>query len=412
MIKKFEELGSKHGVCEKCGSFVPIKVINDNGNIFYLKKCKLCGEQRTLISVDADYYEKSNNCTNALTPPIKRRTVTKRGCPYDCGLCENHTQRICMAMVETTDDCNVHCKTCIAGSCPGGRHYISLEDLKKIIVAVKNTQDTVDLLMLSGGEPTIHPQILEMIDLCKELNVRHTMLITNGVKIAQDEEFVARLSEKKDNIEIYLQFDSLRDSSLLDIRGDELTSQIRRKAVENLEKYGIHFTLVCILKKNVNDNEVKEIIEFALEHKYARGVTFQPLKDVGRGSGFDKLKNYITLSEARRLVANTGYIPIEEMLPHPCNGNCICIGYLNGEHKPITSYLFSDFKHSEELKNLMYYLPYLDTKEVTYKNLFRITVVSFLDKYNFTLEDVKKCCIDFVTPDGSIVPFDTHYEYH
>lgn len=405
-------IGKKIGVCEKCGELVDVDVVQVDKAIYYVKKCKTCEWQHTKISVDIDYYIESNRNQLQPTQNLDHRTPTIKGCPYDCGLCGQHQQKICMAMVETTNDCNIHCTTCIAGSCPGGKEYISLDDLNNIIDAVKNHQNTVDLLMLSGGEPTIHPLLFEMIDLCKKSGVKHTMIISNGVRFANDEDFVKELSKYAENLEIYLQFDSLNDDSLNDIRGPELTASLRRRAVENLEKYGIHYTLVCIVKKGVNDGELHEIIEFALSKKFARGITFQPLKDIGRSDEFNKEKNYITLSETRQLIADTGYIPLDEMVPHPCNGNCISIGYLSKDRLPITRYLFNDFKNSDSLKQLMYYLPELDTEDIHYSDLFRLTVVSFLDKYNFTLEDVKRCCISFVSSDGNIVPFDTHYVYH
>ena len=410
--QSYTYLGLQTGVCEVCGEFVETKVIEDNGVIFYLKNCAKHGEQKTKICIDIDYYLKCHSPQHQETCKVDSHIRPQRGCPYDCGVCAQHEQKICMAMVETTDDCNIQCKTCIAESSPGGKHYISLSDLQRIIESVKNVQGDIDLLMLSGGEPTIHPQLFDMIDLCKKESVKHTMIISNGVKIAEDEDFVKQLATYGEGIEVYLQFDSLRAATLLEIRGADVSEKIRRDSVKNLEKYGIHYTLVCVLKKGLNDKEISEIIGFAISKKFARGITFQPLKDIGRGSNFNKEANYLTLSEARQLVAETGYIPIDEMIPHPCNGTCISIGYLSKERKPITKHLFTEFEQRCSLKKLMYFLPYLDDEQTKYKDIFRIAIVSFLDKYNFTLEDVKRCCIDFISPDGKIVPFDTHYVYH
>lgn len=267
------------------------------------------------------------------------------------------------------------------------------------------------ILMLSGGEPTIHPNILEIIDLCISRGVKHVMLISNGVRLANDDDFVKELSNRKDALEIYLQFDSLKSGSLIDIRGIDL-SIIRQKAVENLEKYKINSTLVCIIKKGVNDHELKEIIEFARKFRCIRGVTLQPLKNIGRGNKFDKEHNYITLTEVRELIAQTGFLSKEDMIPHPCNTACVSIGYVDESNTPMTRYLYDEFSNKDELKKLFYFLPELNTERVRYENLFRITIVSFLDKYNFNLSDVKKSCIHFISADGKIVPFDTHYVYH
>lgn len=410
-MSNYKFLGITTAVCEECMELIPTKVIEDNGVIYFYKECKKHGIQKTKVSTDVEYFMQCLNPLNQNFIHPDNAIESNDNCPKDCGLCAHHEQKTCMAMVELTDDCNIKCATCIAGSCPGGQMYVSLEDMNKIIDTLYLEKETIDLLMLSGGEPTIHPQILDIIDLCKKRGVRHLMLISNGVRIAKDESFVNELSKRKQNLEIYLQFDSLRPESLLDIRGLDL-SEVRRNAVKMLEKYKITSTLVCIVKKGTNDNELKEIIDFARNYSYVRGITLQPLKDIGRGNTFDKDLNYITLTEVRELVAQTGFMDKKNMVPHPCNTACMCIGYVNDKNEPMTEYLYHTFENRDKLKELVYYLPDLDTEEVLYQSLYRITIVSFLDKYNFNLSDVRKSCIHFVSADGKVVPFDTHYVYH
>lgn len=410
-MSDYKFLGITTAVCEQCMELIPTKVIEDSGSIYFYKECKKHGVQKTKVSTDVEYFMQCLNPQNQNFTRPDNLIKSNDNCPKDCGLCTHHEQKTCMAMVELTDDCNIKCATCIAGSCPGGQKYISLKDMDKIIDTLYLEKNTIDLLMLSGGEPTIHPQIFDIIDLCKKRGVRHIMLISNGVKIAKDENFVNELAKRKQNLEIYLQFDSLRPESLLDIRGLDL-SEVRRNAVEMLEKYKINSTLVCIVKKGTNDNELKEIIDFARNYSYVRGITLQPLKDIGRGDTFNKDSNYITLTEVRDLVGQTGFMDKKNMIPHPCNTACMCIGYVDDKNEPMTEYLYQKFENKDKLKELFYYLPDLDTEEVLYQSLFRITIVSFLDKYNFNLSDVKKSCIHFISADGKIVPFDTHYVYH
>lgn len=410
-MSDYKFLGITTAVCEECIELIPTKVIEDNGVIYFYKECKKHGIQKTKVSTDVEYFMQCLNPQNQKFICPENVIESNDNCPKDCGLCTRHEQKTCMAMVELTDDCNIKCATCIAGSCPGGQMYISLEDMNKIINTLYLEKDTIDLLMLSGGEPTIHPQIFDIIDLCKKRGVRHLMLISNGVRIAKDENFVKELAKRKQNLEIYLQFDSLRPESLIDIRGLDL-SDVRRNAVEMLEKYKINSTLVCIVKKGTNDSELKEIINFARSYSHVRGITLQPLKNIGRGDTFNKDYHYITLTEVRDLVGQTGFMDKKDMIPHPCNTACMCIGYVNDKNEPMTEYLYHNFENRDKLKELVYYLPDLDTGDVLYQSLFRITIVSFLDKYNFNLSDVRKSCIHFVSADGKIVPFDTHYVYH
>jgi uncharacterized radical SAM superfamily Fe-S cluster-containing enzyme len=53
-------------------------------------------------------------------------------------------------------------------------------------------------------------------------------------------------------------------------------------------------------------------------------------------------------------------------------------------------------------------LPRIDAPELTYENVFRIVIMSFMDAYDFCIASVKRSCVHFVTPDGKIYPFDTY----
>jgi uncharacterized radical SAM superfamily Fe-S cluster-containing enzyme len=46
--------------------------------------------------------------------------------------------------------------------------------------------------------------------------------------------------------------------------------------------------------------------------------------------------------------------------------------------------------------------------ELTYKNIFRVLIVQFLDAHAFDVRSVKKSCIHIVHPDGRLIPFDTY----
>lgn len=146
--------------------------------------------------------------------------------------------------------------------------------------ALVDSEGVADLVQLSGGEPTLHPEFFAILDAVKRRPIRHLMINTNGVRIAQDQEFVSRLANYAPGIEVYLQFDSLRDEALMNLRGAPL-SRIRRQALEGLEQVRLSTTLVCVVKRGVNDKEVAAIIRHALNWSCVRGVTFQPIQDAG-----------------------------------------------------------------------------------------------------------------------------------
>lgn len=414
--------GQTTSLCEDCLQLVPTKIIFENGSVYYLKYCTTHKHHKTLISTDIEYYKQSRNTYSPSFPPAKCHNKIEKNCPFDCGLCEDHEQHTAMGIIEILDECNLHCPTCIAGSHPGAGKIRTVEEVDRMLNTLVASEGEPDIVMISGGEPTIHPNIIEILRLAKTKPIKHLMLITNGVRVAEDLEFVEELKKMKENFELYLQFDSLSSKVLTNIRGQDLT-EIRNKAIQNLENAGIHSTLVCVVKKGVNENEMNDVIDYALKFKFIRGVTFQPCKITGRNNSFEKESNYITLSEVRNNILNSSkLISADQFIPHPLNPENICISYLHKSTysiKPVTNLLYdkknptrklkTDFPHSEKLMSKMFFLPELDTNDVKYKDLFRITIVSFLDKFNFCTSSVKKSCIHFVTTKDEIIPIDTYY---
>ena len=107
------------------------------------------------------------------------------------------------------------------------------------------------------------------------------MVNTNGIRIAQEEDFVKRLADVREDFEVYLQFDSFEREPLMQLRGADLR-RIREDALEKLNRYNISTNLVVTLKKGLNDHEIGKTIDFALQQPCIRGVTFQPIQDAGR----------------------------------------------------------------------------------------------------------------------------------
>src|SRR5262249_37319305 len=155
-----------------------------------------------------------------------------------------------------------------------------------------------DIVQISGGEPTIHPEFFEVLDLAKQRPIKHLMVNTNGVRIANDPEFARRLAGYMPGFEAYLQFDSLAAPPQLTMRGVDLGG-VRGRALERLNEHGISTTLVVTLEKGLNDDQLGAIIDFALTQPCVRGVTFQPVQAAGRVEGFDPARDRLTLAEIR-----------------------------------------------------------------------------------------------------------------
>jgi len=438
--------GQTTSLCETCLDTVPAKVIIEDDHVYYLKRCRAHGVQKTLISDDLDYWRSQKDWLKPGDRPLRTQTRTEAGCPFDCGLCPDHEQHSCLAIVEINSACNLACPVCFADAEDMHGGHLPLDTIEAMLDALVESEGEPDLVQLSGGEPTLHPQFFEILDAVKRRPIRHVMINTNGIRIAQDDAFVRRLASYAPRLEIYLQFDSLNDDALVNLRGARL-SRIRRAALEALERVGLSTTLVAVVKRGINDGEIAAIVKHALEWSCVRGVTFQPVQDAGRNDGFDAKANRMLLTQIRREVVKAGVFGAEDMIPLPCNPDQICIGYglrAGQSVTPITSLLprelilrgpntvsyeaYPDLRQAildllslattqcnteEKLAGVLCCLPQaLVPADLGYADSFRVVILQFLDRYNFDLATVKRSCVHFVTPDGQIIPFDTYNSFY
>lgn len=429
-------------LCPECLKRIDAKIVFEDGKVFMLKRCREHGASKVLIADDIAYYKNIRNYNKPSETPHRFNTKTDYGCPYDCGLCPDHEQHSCLTVVEITDRCNLTCPTCFAGSSPTYGRHRTLDEVKSMLDAVVSNEREPDVVQISGGEPTLHPQLFEILDYAKSLPIKHLMLNTNGIQIARDLEFAKRLSTYAPNFEVYLQFDSFRKEVLQSMRGANLL-QIRDQALQHLNALNLSTTLVVTIQKNLNDDEIGLIIDFALKQPCVRGVTLQPTQIAGRLDNFDVLTDRITLTEVRRrILEQTSVFSADDLIPVPCNPDALVMGYalkLGGDVFPLTRYvnpadlldnsrntivyeqdeqlhsrmikLFSTGNSvqgaTDQLHSLLCCLPQIHAPSLSYNNLFRIIIMQFIDAYNFDVRSVKKSCVHIVNKDNKIIPFET-----
>lgn len=436
--------GETRSLCETCLKLVPAKILIHGNDVFYEKRCHEHGVQKTKISSDAAYYLSQLSWLKPGDRPLNVQSKTEYGCPYDCGLCADHEQHSCLAIIEINEACNLTCPVCFAGSSQENTNHQSLKNIEKMMDTLVKSEGEPDLLQLSGGEPTIHPDIIKIIDMAQERPIRHLMINTNGLRIAGDASFVEELATRKKGLEIYLQFDSLEPDAIRNLRGVDL-SKVRKKALDALEANNISTTLVCTVKKSVNDHEMAAIIDHALGYSCVRGVTFQPIQDTGRNEDFDPKSNRVLLSDIRRrIVEDSNIFGEADMIPLPCNPTSISIGYglrsgkrvvpvtamipkeeiikevpnaVNFERYPLLKERITDLfslstiepNFAERVGDLLCCLPQVTVpNELNYENIFRVVIVNFMDQYDFCVGNVKRSCVHFVTPNDQIIPFETY----
>lgn len=429
-------------MCPECLHLVDAKIVFRDEKVWMLKHCKMHGDSKVMIADDVEYYKQIRNYNKQSEIPLKFNTKVHFGCPYDCGLCTDHEQHSCLSIVEVTDRCNLSCPTCYASSAPNYGRHRTLEEIEKMLDTIVANEGEPDVVQISGGEPTVHPQFFDILDIAKQKPIKHLMLNTNGIRIAKDISFVEKLASYMPDFEIYLQFDSFKPEVLEKLRGEDLT-RIRKKAIENLNQFNLSTTLVITLQKGENDDEIGKIINYALQQKCVRGVTFQPTQVAGRNDNYNDNNGRITLTEVRRKIyEQTDIFTPEDLIPVPCNPDALCMAYalkMESEVFPMTRLINPEdllnntkntivYENDEELKEhlitmfstgisvdcaeetfgeLMCCLPRVQSDHLHYDNLFRIIIMNFMDAYDFDVRAVKKSCVHIVSHNYKMIPFET-----
>ena len=436
-------------VCPECLRTIDAKVLIRDGKVFLNKWCPDHGTTEALVSTDAAYYVEASKY-NKPGRVVEHHAVAKeKGCPWDCGICADHEQHTCVGIIDITDACGLRCPTCFAGS--EGRSFLSLEQIGAMIDAFIRQEGDPTVLQISGGEPTEHPDILEILRMATGKGIPWVMLNTNGLRLARDPEFADRLAELKDKLEVYLQFDSLKPEATETLRGADCLD-LKIKAIANCAARGIPMHLSCTVKKGVNDAELGELVRFGIKTPFVRGINFQPAFWSGRfDHPVDPLERTTLTDVLAGLEDQTkGMFRKTDFVPLPCSHpTCIAMTYAwikgNGKVKPIPRFIDMD-RHLKNFTNTIFMNPmkvYEEAlanifslsavmssaktlhdfgcicgnpfrkaffskegrRELHDHKLFRILVIQFEDRYTFDLKRVKKCCIGHILPDGRIIPF-------
>ena len=267
---------------------------------------------------------------------------------YADGLPEMQTQHTCILLADITDHCNLRCPTCFAESAPAMSSVAPLEQvLASIDTRLSRENGRIDVLMLSGGEPTLYPQLAELLDAVAARPIVRVLVNTNGLRIAQDDELLALLTRHRERVEVYLQFDGETAEASTHHRGADIR-RFKDRALDRLSAAGIFTTLTMTAALGVNDDEIGYVIKRGLDTPYVGGVTIQPVFGSGRSAGIDPMDRLTHTGVLVRLDAQTaGQVTWRDLTALPCSHpHCCSVGYLlrddSGTWRSLTSLIGHD----------------------------------------------------------------------
>jgi len=315
------KLKETKSLCPECLRIIPAELIEENGRVKIKKRCSEHGEFEEIYWNNAEHYKWVMRFQNDGEGIENPRTKRDKGCPFDCGLCEEHKSHTVLGIVDVTNRCNLKCPICFANADTSGYLYEpTKEQIREMLQNLRNNKPVpCYAFQFSGGEPTVRDDLPELVRIGKELGFLYIMVDTNGVRIANDIKYLKALKDAGMDA-FYLQFDGLDDEIYRKLRGANLLNT-KLRAIENIRRLEWRcVVLVVTLVKGVNDDQVGGIIKFAVENSdVITCVNFQPISFSGRANKIEREKKRITTDEFIDLVEKQtkGKIKREYFYPVP-----------------------------------------------------------------------------------------------
>ena len=438
-------------LCAICKRSVSAELWKISQQVWMRKACPQHGKQEILISPNVNWYQAMMAMTPVLTPPHSSRAV-QQGCPFDCGACTNHQQQALLPIVSITSSCNLDCPICYTYNRNSQAYQMSEAELCAIIKHLRRADPNQRMINLTGGEPTQHPQFERLVEICHEQGIERITISTHGLRFLKEEALLARLAQL--GARIILSFDSFKAQTHQEMLGGQFLHS-KMQVLSLLEKYAVDTTLLPVLVRGSNDDEVGEFVRLALQKDFIRSLELHTMTFTGQGgSAFTRRGRYTTYDVLADLEQQTGgLLRVSDFVPSPsAHPMCYLITYLlrldDGRWLP-----FPRFMSTEDLRHLLTGNLYLQATPqveqclqdvithlwseaficeeveivlVTLKSLLArlfapglsdvermqigehsskaIYVHSHMDEENFDSDRIRQCCVGIREPDGSNIP--------
>lgn len=345
-------------LCWTCKRSVPAEVLRSGDQVVMRKRCPEHGSEEVLVSPSADWYEETMRFAPVLRPPTPRKEVSQ-GCPFDCGPCTQHQQQVLLPVVPITSACNLDCPICYTHNKNSGAFHLSEAELRATLSHLRAAMPERRIINLTGGEPTQHPQFLRLVELCREEGIHRITISTHGLRFLKEESLLEKLAAL--DARIILSFDSFRPEANRELLGGDLLN-LKLRVLELLEKYNVGTSLLPVLARGHNDDEVTAFIQLALAKDFIRSVELHTMTFTGQGgAAFARSARYTAydvLCDIERLT--DGALRVRDFVPAPaahplCYQVCYLLRLGDGSWYP-----FTRFMRPEDVRQLLGGMLYLE----------------------------------------------------
>lgn len=389
-------------LCERCQTPVEANIAVAHGSVVLTTDCPSHGKLSRVLEANSEFFGLQLQAQQ--TPGLEQLRWAGLG-SIQIGI----AQQPLAVTFEVTDDCDLTCSTCIANSFAGAGNFKPLPVLYKMMKLAVTKGGFPSTALISGGEPTMHPEIEMIIEHAFIEGFDHVVLVTNGKRISEDRKFVRRLKENFSQLEVFLQFDSVNPTVLTQIRGSDLR-KLRLSALSQLTEAEIATTLVCVVASGASEDGIGEVIEQFSTVRNVKGINLQPLRVSGRHANTESVLSSDCSPSVGKLVEAlervVGFVKPNDIVPHPASPGMVACGYWSRSRGFVSRTAETVSSHSDGKVLSLFTVPKENDEDI-----FRLTIVNYQDRFSFRKSLTGQDPIFVVTPNFRLVPLDLYYMF-
>ncbi len=298
--REYTYLSSTTGMCRSCRALVTARLVERGGSVFQQNLCPACGTSEALVAEEFAWYARTLETLVRPRAPRLPGHPVRQGCPHDCGPCAFHAGTCNLPVFSITNACNLDCPICFTYNRRDRLYHMSRAELAALLDRLLARTGPVDLINITGGEPTLHPQLTDLIaEAAGRPEIGRVTVNSNGLRIAREEGFAGKLAAA--GAYVILSFDTLDPSTSVRIHGRDIVAD-KMRALENLQKAGVGVTLLHVMIPGANDREFGRLLDLALATPVVRSITVQTMTYTGKGGGAFGPRQHLPLDRAARLI--------------------------------------------------------------------------------------------------------------
>ena len=304
------------GMCRTCRRIVPARVFFRDGSVWQESLCETCENSPALIASDKDWYLHEVLKAHPDRAPLPFATAPKRGCPHDCGPCTWHASNCQLPVLSITNACDLNCPICFTYNRPDRIHHMSVEEMAGAVDWIIESSGQVDLINITGGEPTLHPELLEILQCCRRDEIGRITMNSNGLRLAEDMDLCKRLAELE--VCVILSFNTFDPEVSLALHGRDVVGA-KLKAIDNLTRAGVRMTLLNVMVRDTNEDSIAGIFDLMRRNDQILSLTVQTMTYTGQGGGQWPSREHLPVDEATQIVCKQsgGMLSPSDFMPRP-----------------------------------------------------------------------------------------------